>query len=273
MELNVSIVPVALPHEIANYEELKAYLTERLEHYSNLVVTKESIQEAKKDRAALNALKTAVDKRRKEVKKEYLDKLAPVEEKFKELCTLIDAPISSIDTQLDVFEEMRKEEKRKEIVEAYDAIVPAELREIIPLERIYSSKWENATMKMPTVEAEIADRVTRTNADMMVLNTIEPEYSLAVREVYMNTFDIALAVAKREALKRAAEAYKQVVPPVSQPAEEKPTEAKIEPQKPVVEPSPEETRYRLCLEFHVTRSQADALKAFLTQNNIKYNKI
>lgn len=275
MELNITTdLTTELPSEISfNFEELKAELAERLDFYNRLVITEDSIQEGKKDRAKLNALAKALDTRRKEVKKACLAPYEAFEAKVKEILALINEPIAAIDKQLDAYEEIRKEEKKQEITKAYDAIVPQELREIIPLERIYSTKWENATMKMPAVEAEIADRVKRTQADMMVLNTIEEEYALAVREVYMQTLDIQTAVAKREALKRAAEAYRQVVPPVSQPVEEKPTEAKNEPQKPQEKPEETETVYKLRLEFHVTRSQANALKAFLEENNINYTKI
>lgn len=275
MELHITTdLNTAIPATINfNFEELKKELAERLDHYKNLVITKDSIQEGKSDRAKLNALAKALDTRRKEVKKVCLAPYEAFEAQVKELLALINEPIMAIDSQLKAYDEMRKEEKRAEIVEAYETIVPQELREIIPLERIYSAKWENATMEMPAIEAEIADRVKRTTADMMVLNTIEEEYALAVREAYMQTYDISAAVAKREALKRAAEAYKQVVQPKSHPVEAKPAETPVEPPKPIEKPAEDEKRFLLRLEMQVTKDQAAALKAFLTQNNIPFQKI
>ena len=275
MELHITTdLTTAIPSEIAfNFEELKAELAERLNHYKNLVITKETIQEGKNDRAKLNALAKALDTRRKEVKKACLVPYEVFEAQVKELLALVNEPIAAIDSQLKAYDEIRREEKREEIAKAYDTIVPNELREIIPLERIYSAKWENATMKMPAVEAEITDRVKRTNADMMVLNTIEDEYSLAVREVYMQTYDIEAAVAKREALKRTADAYRAVEQPKSKPEEQKPAEPTVEPQKPVEMPAEDEQLYLLRLEMQVTKSQAAALKTFLIQNNINFQKI
>ena len=46
-----------------------------------------------------------------------------------------------------------------------------------------------------------------------------------------------------------------------------------EPQKPLDKPEETETVYKLKLEFYVTRVQANALKAFLEDNNINYTKI
>ena len=52
---------VATPAEIGfNFEELKAELAERLDHYNGLVVTEDGIKEAKADRAKLNKLRKSV---------------------------------------------------------------------------------------------------------------------------------------------------------------------------------------------------------------------
>ena len=55
-----------------NYEELKAELSQKLEQYKGLVYTEDQIKEAKADRAKLNALATAIDGKRKELKKQCL---------------------------------------------------------------------------------------------------------------------------------------------------------------------------------------------------------
>ena len=54
-----------LPEQILfNYEELKAELTEKVQHYETLVYTDDQIKEAKADRAALNKLKKALSDER-----------------------------------------------------------------------------------------------------------------------------------------------------------------------------------------------------------------
>ena len=55
-----------------NYEEMKAEFSKKLVHYNTLVVTEDSIRDAKADKAALNKLKEAIETRRKEIKKTYL---------------------------------------------------------------------------------------------------------------------------------------------------------------------------------------------------------
>lgn len=57
----------ALPPVKWNYDELKQQLTEGLAAYKGRVYTDDTITQAKKDRAALNKLATAIDDKRKDM--------------------------------------------------------------------------------------------------------------------------------------------------------------------------------------------------------------
>ena len=262
----------ALPKEIDfNFEELKAELLERLGYYDALVVTEDTIKEAKGDRAQLNKLREAIETRRKEIKKACMAPYNAFEVKVKELVALIDRPIGSIDGQLASFEERRKEEKRKQIEETYAALVSDTIKDIMPLERIFDKKWLNATMSMPKVEEEIIDWSKRVNADLLALDTVEESYKAAVRENYIATLDIEAAMAHRKRLKAAADAFAaREAQQVNQ--EEVPVQAAVQPAP--AEPEEQtETVYVLRLEMQLTKNQAQALKWFLTNNRISHKKI
>lgn len=276
MEFKITTdLTTAIPQEIAfNFDEMKAWLAERLEHYNSLVITEDSIKAGKDDRATLNKLRTAIDTRRKEIKKQCMAPYDAFEAKVKELTALIDQPIGAIDAQLKAYEEMRREEKQQKVAEAYDKIVPEALREIIPLTMIFSPKWLNASTTMKSIEEDLADRVKRTNTDMMVLDTVEPEYATAVRETYMRTLDIEKAMNQKKALQAAAEAFKQREEAKAAQEAEWAAQAACEPEIAPVAPQPvEETVYLLRLEMQLTLDQANALKTFLKNHNIKYTKI
>ena len=69
----IAKIPDNLPEIIENNgEEVKAWLAEVMQKYDGLVVTPESIRSAKDDKAKLNKLRTALEERRKEVKRDYL---------------------------------------------------------------------------------------------------------------------------------------------------------------------------------------------------------
>ena len=298
LELRIDTdLQTALPAEIGfNFDELKAELAERLEHYNGLIVTEDGIKEAKTDRAKLNKLRTAIDTRRKDIKKEYLKPYAEFEGKIKELTVLIDQPIRAIDTQLADYEQRRKEAKLQRVQEAYEEIIPKNMSDIIPLQKIMDQKWLNATTTMKSVEEELQTWRKRVEADCMVLDSVEDEYRTAALKVYMDTLDIARAVKHRDELKEAKaaflareaekkarlEAQKAQEEALKAKAEElaaqqakTAVEAKMEAQT-APEPvpgSPQEKRYLLRLEFNVTRTQAVALRNFIDQEHIEYRKI
>lgn len=257
----------ALPKEIGfNFEELKAKLSERLEYYNGLVVTEETIKEGKAERAKLSKLREAVEAKRKEVKRECMAPYTDFERKVKELVAIIDAPIAAIDGQIKAFDDLRLEEKRADIRRAYEAIVPGEQRDIIPLERVFDPKWLNATVKMKAVEEALAEIVRRTDGDLLVLDTVEPEFAAAVRTRYVETLDIGAALRYKQALRDAEEAAKRRATT--------PVRASATVNIPGAEPVyPREKMYLLRLEFYLTQPQATALKQFLVENGIDYEKI
>lgn len=286
LELRVDTdLQAALPAEIGfNFEELKTELAERLDHYNNLIVTEDGIKEAKDDRAKLNKLRTAIDTRRKEIKKEYVKPYNEFEAKIKELTALIDEPIKAIDTQLEGYEERRKEAKRKKIEEAYEEIIPEEFKSIITLSRILDESWLNKTATMKKVREDMQGIAKRTTTDMRVIDGVEEEHRIAVKARYISTLDIEAAMRELDRLKEAQEAFRareeekrRREEAMIAEREKRAAEAKSEPQTqanmPEPEKDPEEPTYILRLEFKVTKMQAKALRTCIDINDIKYRKI
>lgn len=280
-----------IPQELAfNYEELKAELQERLEYYNGLVVTEDTIKQGKEERAALNKFKGAIDTYRKDVKKRYMAPYNDFEHKVKDLTGLIDEPINAIDKQLAVFEEQRKAAKQSDIETAYDKLVPEDLRDIIPLDRIQDKKWLNATTSLKKIEEDIAEKIKRTEADLLALDTVPEEYKAGVQAKYIDTLDITLAMNHMNAQIKAEEAFKarqeeekrrleqqaqaeKNLAEIAQQEANKRLTAQEEKAQEIEFPDPAEKKYPLRLAFNLTVKEANALKQFLTDNNIEYHKI
>lgn len=289
MEMRMTTdLETALPAVIGfNFEELKNELTERLHHYNTLVVTEDAIKEAKEDLAKLRKLKDALDTRRKEVKQKCLKPYNGFESQVKELTALIDKPVAAINGQVKTFEEQERQQKNEEIQAIYDELVPDNIKEIIPLQRIFDQTWLNkATSKKKITEA-IETRVKRTNVDLALIDGVNPKYMAAVRTKYIETLDVATAMDYQDELVAAEERFRQQEEARAQRAaqramwegqrpqpEQQPPAAVQEPVKaPEPQPIQDEKLYSLRLEFHITMSQANALKQFLANNNITYTKI
>lgn len=178
----------------ANFEEFKDQVSMELEKYKKKEFTEETKKDAKKDLAELRKKKAAVNERRIEVKKEYMKPYDEFEAKVKELIELIDEPITLIDSKVKEFEEKRIKERREEIQIAYEEIVPEELQDYIPLERIYGSKWTNAGTKMKDIREELTSRVATTNADINAIKAMRSEKEETALNFYMENNNLASAI-------------------------------------------------------------------------------
>lgn len=288
MELRMTTdLDKALPAVIDfNFEELKSELTERLDYYNHLVVTEDAIQDGKTDRANLRKLREALETRRKEVKKQCEAPYKAFEAQVKELVALIDAPIAAIDCQVKNFEQMQRDQKQSEIETVYDELVPDYIREILPLGRILDQKWLNKSTSMKSIREAIETRVKRTNVDMALIDGVQPQYMTAVRAKYIATLDVNLAMDERDKLMAAEQAFQQreaELAAYQSPVKEAPPVPVQEPVRPNpvpnvipesdVNPVKQERLYLLKLEMHLTKNQADHLKAFLSNEGISYRNI
>ena len=95
----------------ANFDEVKAALTEMVEPYKTMVVTEDGIAAAKADRAKLRKIATRIEEVRKTVKKAYQEPLTAFENKCKELVSVITDGSDNLDKQVKQYEEKTADEK------------------------------------------------------------------------------------------------------------------------------------------------------------------
>ncbi len=257
-----------------NFEELKTELEIRLEKYKNLTYTKETLEEAKGDRAGLNKLKEAIESRRKEIKKLFLKPYDNFEAEVKELISLINEPIKQIDTQLQVFEDNRTTAKNADIIDFYNSVI-GDLAPLLPLDKFFNPKWLNATYKIANIKKEIIEIIDKIKADLAIIADLklDPELELQVKDKYLQTLDFGAAMAEktrlenlRKALKKAEEVQEELQlefqEKKSKPAEIFYRENKKEKQTPALN----------YIKFWAkgTKKQLIALRNFMKNNNIEY---
>lgn len=262
-----------------NFEELKTELTERLEKYQNLTFTEETIKDAKETRAGLNKFKEAIETRRKEIKNLCLKPYNDFEAKVKELTGLIDQPILAIDSQIKNFDNQRIEAKRVDITDFFNSAI-GDLKEILPLEKIFNPKWLNATYKMTNIQKEIVETIGKVNGNLSVIGDLKlnPNLALQVKDKYLQTLDFGLAMAEKtrlENLQNAINKREEVQDEQIHQEEVKPV--LIDEQTPEIEQNvtPLQTEKIYYKEFFVrgTKAQLIALGEYLKANNIEYGGI
>lgn len=255
-----------------NYEELKAELSQKLEDYKGRIYTEEQIKDAKADRAKLNALATAIDSRRKEVKKQCLQLYETFEAQIKDLLTLIKEPVGLIDTQIKDFEEEKKKKKLEEVKALFEKLKDAagEELEFVGFEQIFEDKFLNASISLKMVETVISNKFNSIKCNLKTIADLK-EYSFEATEVYKDTLNINEALEKARymveiAKKKAEEERKE------QEKDEEIKEVASDPQE-AEGPAADVKREWTAFEAYISAKEAKMLAAWLKLNNIKIRRI
>ena len=247
-----------------NFEEMKAELSEKLAYYNTLVVTEDSIKDAKDDKAKLNKLKEAIETRRKDIKKACLAPYEQFEKQCKELVAMIVAPVKSIDGQIAVFEQTLQDEKWKQITEYYNTEVK-ELKDLVPLEKIVSSKWKNKGESLETVCNGIGDTMERIRGELETIENLHTEFEHQIVDAYLKDYNLSKALQEQ---KRLEEQKRQIEAMEAKKVAQQPA------APPVVEtPAASEPLYSATFKVTGTQTQLKALAAFMKKYNINYEVI
>lgn len=272
MEMKVN--EIIVPEQITwNYDEIKTELAEKIQKYETLVYDEDQIQEAKKDRAALKKLQTALNDERLRREREYMKPFQVFKDQVNEIREIIDKPIKIIDEQLDGYEEDRKRKKREEIG-AYWA-QENKHPDWITLPLIFQDKWLNASYSMTQIKKDIDSKVGQINYDMETLEML-PEYSFEAVEIYKTTLDMNKAIAEGQRLadiqKRKEEAEKAEKELMAK-VEEEEAEAIMADMEAEASPAPEqkeEKKMMVRFEVELTVDQAKELRAFFQERGIRF---
>jgi len=190
-DLRISVSTVSYsPIEIENFEEICRQLDYYLEFYRNAAYTPENLQQAITDKTNLNRLKKVLTVKRKEIKDTCLEPFRSVEVQFKELISMIDAPLASIAEFTEEMEQVRKDEKCAEIKLYYDqntqALGPV-AAEIFSKPWFYNKKWENKTCKEYQWKAELRDKIATVAEHLQIIKNASGPHTAAVIAKYVET--------------------------------------------------------------------------------------
>ena len=190
-----------------NYDDLKTAIAAKVEDYKGLTYTDEQMTEAKKDRAELNRFRSALDAKRKEIKKRCLAPYETFEAQMKELTHLVDEPIGMIDSQLAEYDNRLRAEKETQIEALFEA---AQFQPFVTLDRIKDPRWLNRSYSLKQIEQDMHARKEQISNDVYLINKLPESQSALV--IYEQTLNIRAAQAEAERMaqvQREAEARKK----------------------------------------------------------------
>lgn len=263
------------PQEIeSNFAETKQWLESALAPFSAMVVSENEISDAKKKRAEINKVKTALDEKRKSVKRQWVQPYLDWEKKVNELISLCDSASKNIDDQVKSFENSAKEKKKAELKAYFDENASAACVDFyITFDNAFDPKWLNSTVKIETAKQEIDDYVQRTVDDIQTIADLESDYAEELFLDYKEHHDLRRVIARNKALSEMKAASEATQKPTAQPFDTEntktPTEDKSSQKPSESANASDEKVYDLLLQLKLTLSQAKNIKRIMAELGIE----
>lgn len=192
---------------VTNAKELLANIDNGLKHY-DYVVTENTYEQAKKDRAQLNSIVKMVSDERKRVEddlfsewKEDKKNIMDIEKKIKAYSDKLGSGINDIDNEL-------KEEKRKQIYEAWETILTEKGSEYYDLKPKFDEKWLNKTTSTKSIEKDLNKIYDKIIQDLGFMETFLPKDETEIEQIkeeYFKEYDLMKAKVLADDLKRIRE--------------------------------------------------------------------
>ena len=194
-----------------NGEKLLARVKSELAPYEGITFGDDEISQAKAIRARLTKFRDFMNAERIRIKKEYM---LPYD-KFKGETDLVDHEVlrvvDELTRQINDYETRRREAKLEEITAYYDDVI-GNLKEFVPLDRIFDQKWLNATATMNKVKEELDTKLAMIRSSLTTIEALHSPDETALKAFFFRTLDLASALMENERLKQdraRVEAYQK----------------------------------------------------------------
>ena len=285
-----NLVPVEVKNNIGTIEDnldvVEASIRQKLAEYAQVVITQDCIQDGKELLADIRKEKKSLDDERKAIKKAWMKPYEAFEARAKKIIDLYDEPVKLINSQLETYEEDRKAAKRNDIKKIYEFVVKenAELADWLPLEKIYDTKWENATCKDKTIREAMEMAFSQIKVSISTIQSMQSAWEEDALHVLKDTGSLPLAIEKINSLTKQAERIEE-----AKKAQEEASKAELEakraedkavveePQE-LIEPEtdilfPFAAEKIVVLKVHVGENNLNLVKDFFESINIEYEVI
>lgn len=184
MELTI-LSPNKFIEEITfNHEAIKTEIDLRLKKYEGITYDEKEVNVAKSARATLTKFKTAVDDKRKEIRKQCLSPYDKFNVQVQEILTLIEKPILAIDKQVKTFEEHYKQDKRQALEDFFEETV-GDLKGLVKFELVWNEKWLNKTFKLTVASSEIESGIAKVVTDFKIIEEFKSEFETEMKSKYL----------------------------------------------------------------------------------------
>ena len=251
-----------------NILEAKTYALQLKDYYSTLIFNDDQIAEAKNERASINKIIKKIADYRKDIITEFKKPIELFETTAKETEKILKETADFVDIQVKDFENQEKEEKRKQIEISFNQLIE-DLKELVPINKLFDEKWLNKTVKLSAIEEEIKSKLDNIRSGLKAIEELHSEFELEIKNTFLQDFDLSKAILKNTQLLERKEAFLKAEEKKEEIIQEKvETMLKEEVKEEALEPT-----LTYILKITGTLSKQRALKEFLELNNMTYERV
>jgi len=271
-ELELSVQKLELGQLTTNAIAIRDKVKTLLNNYKAENYSEENIEDAKKDKALLNATSKKLNDERIRLEKEFMKPFNEFKDVVSETTTMIKDASSQIDLIVKEVENKAKEDRKNIIVDIFNSLV-GELKELITLEQVFNEKWLNKGSFNDKGEFklvnELEDKLNKIRDDLEAIKNLNSEHELALTNQYLKDFDLGKVITENNRLNELKVNTQKV-----EVAREEKREAKVEEMvtKPVETEAIDPIK-TYTLKITGKLSQQLKLREFLDLNNMIYEKV
>lgn len=260
-----------LPKIVVQVKEIGKYIDDALKGIDKLECTEENKKEVKERRSEINKFATALETKRKEIKKQILDPYSAFEEVYNQECkNKLESASELLGNKIEEIETKQKEEKEQELREFFKQYQETyHLKDIIKFEDVGLNITLSASVK--SLKEEIVVFCERINKDMLVIKNEENKEELLL-EYMSNGFDYQQAKLtlydRKSKIQELANKQSEIA---NKQAEEQLIEEKIEEIAIPKEIITEDEILEATFTIKATKIQLVELKQWLEERNIEYD--
>lgn len=155
----------------ANFAQLRANVAQMLAPYRGAeydLTDDKAVKQAKKDAAALNAMKTDIEDRRKAVKRQYMKPYEAFEDEVKAIVKEIDDCRNFITDQTNLAETRRRQARFDLLAEGYSEFADV-LENVVAFDDILEESWLNKTVTDQAALKKMREKVLKLVDDWGIL--------------------------------------------------------------------------------------------------------
>ena len=214
LDIKTTYTPAVIQYDLSALEIRVGEMLELYTDYTPDVSNSDLLQQAKRERAWLNAQSKDLNQRRIALKKRYMEPYERFESALKPIIARIDNVSKLIDTAIKAQEAAEKQAKYDTMKEFYEDFAGL-LAPVLPFEKVLAGeKWLNKTCT--TWQTELENKVSKIAREWDTLKGAHLTYEKDAERVFFDTLDLGTAMDKareiEEQNRRIAELKAQVEP-------------------------------------------------------------